>query len=271
MSSCGFTVIAMLEFFRYDVRKRVRESVTLTLGMVVLTVLDIWVYPSFRDSFDEDELLDAYPQQLLKLFDIETMSSLEGFLSFELYAFGWVILLGLYFAYSAAGIIATDLDRGRLDSLLAMPVSRPRLLVERFGALALPILTVNLVTAPVVLVGGELVGESLSVADVFAVHLLSVPYLFACAGIGILCSVVFDRASIAQRVALGVTFALFMGESLLAETEYEPLGAIAPMRYFDQTETLLASSYDILGAGVLVGMTIGLVVLAQAVFVRRDI
>jgi len=261
----------MFEFLVYDARKRVRGSVYLSLGMAVLAAMVIWVYPSFSSSFEEDELLDAYPPQLIELFDVETMSSLEGFLAFELYVFGWVILLGLYLAYSAASVIAEDVDRGRLDTQLAMPVSRRRLLTERFVALGVPILTVNVVVPPVVLGGAVLIGESLSTVDVLALHLLSIPYLFACAGIGICCSVVFDRGGVAQRVALAGTFALFLIESMLEGTPYEILGAATPMRYFDPNEVLLEGTVDPVGVAVLVAMTLGLLVASQAWFVRKDV
>ncbi|RQG89724.1 ABC transporter permease subunit [Natrarchaeobius chitinivorans] len=261
----------MLEFFRYDARKRVKGSLYLSIGMALLAAVVIWVFPSFRDTFEEDELLEAYPEAMLQLFDVQTMATLEGFLAFELYVFGWTILLGLYVAYSAAGVIADDIDRGRMDTLLAMPVSRGRLLAEKFAALCVPIVTVNVLVLPVVLGGSHLIDESLPVADVVAVHALSIPYLFACGGIGILCSVVFDRSAIAQRVALGGTFGLFLLESLLENTDYEAIGAVAPMRYFDPNEILLEGSYDLVGAGGLVAMTVGLVLISQIWFTRTDL
>ena len=261
----------MFEITRYEGRNRLKGSVYLSIGMALLAALVIWVYPSFSDALGGDDLLEAYPQEMLQLFRIETMASLEGFLAFELYTFGWIILLGLYVAYSAAGVIADDVDRGRMDTLLAMPISRARLVAEKFAALSVPILVVNLLTPPAILLGARLIDEPLSVADVLAAHLLSVPYLFACAGIGLLCSVVFDRVGIAQRVALGVTFALFLVESLLVGTDYEELGAIAPMRYYDPNEILLEGSYDLVGVAVLVAMTVVLVGVSQLVFRRSDL
>lgn len=261
----------MLEFLRYDGRKRIKGSVYLSAGLAILAAIVIWVYPSFSDSFDEDELLEAYPPQLIQLFDIETMASIEGFLAFELYVFGWVILLGLYLAYSAAGIIADDIDRGRMDTLLAMPVTRRRLLAEKFASLAVPIVLVNVLVPPVVLASVELIGESMSIADLAAIHLLSIPYLFACAGIGLLCSVAFDRTGIAQRIALGGTFALFLLESLLSGTDYEAVGAVAPMRYFDPNGILLESSYDLAGTATLILMTLILVGISAVWFTRKDV
>lgn len=263
--------VLMTEFLRYDGRKRLKGSLYLGAGMGLLATMIIWVFPSFSEAFEGDELLEAYPDQLLQLLDVRTMGTLEGFLAFELYVFGWIILLGLYFAYSAASIIAEDVERGRMDSQLALPISRRRLLAERFGSLAVPITVVNLVVYPVVVVGGWLIDEPISALDVAVVHLFSVPYLFACASIGIFCSVAFDRASVAQRVALGATFFLFLFESLVDGTDYEILGAISPMRYFEPNEILLDSSYDVLGIGVLLGMTAVFVLLSQFIFTRKDV
>lgn len=261
----------MFEFLRYDGRKRIKGSAYLSIGMAILAAFAVWAFPSFSEAMDMDRLLEAYPEPMIQAFNIRTMASLEGFLAVELYMFGWVILLGLYLAYSAANLVADDVEHGRMDTFLAMPVSRPRLVAEKFAALGVTILVVNVVTPIVVIVGAGLIDEPIAVVDVLALHVLSIPYLFACAGIGLLASVVFDRASIAQRVALGVTFGLYLIESLLGGTDYEYVGWIAPMRYFDPNEILLEGTYDLVDTGVLILMTLALVVASQIWFTRRDV
>ncbi|AGB17478.1 hypothetical protein Halru_2908 [Halovivax ruber XH-70] len=260
-----------MELATYYGRNRVRGSVYLALAMSLLAAMVIWVYPSFADAFGEDELLEAYPPQVLQVFDIETMGSIEGFLSFELYTFGWVILLGLYLAYLAAGTIADDIDRERTDILLTLPISRASVVAQTFAALAVPIVAVNVITPIVVYVSTRLVDHPIGAADLAAVHALSIPYLFACAAIGLLASVVADRAAIAQRVALGAIFGLYMLESLLEGTDYEAVGAISPTRYFDPNAILLDAEYDLVGAGILVAGTLVLVVVSQLWFRRRDV
>ncbi|MDQ2051229.1 ABC transporter permease subunit [Natronolimnohabitans sp. A-GB9] len=263
----------MLEIFQYESRNRVRGSVYLSIAMSLLAALVIWIYPSFSESFDDvdEQLLQAYPEEVIRLFDVQTMATLEGFLAFELYVFGWVILLGLYVAYLGGGVIADDVERGRMDILLSLPISRARTVAEKYASLAVPIVVVNVVTPIVVYVSAELVGEPISATDLVAVHALSIPYLFVCAGIGLVASVVVDRTGIAQRIALGITFGLFMLESLLEGTDYEAVGVISPTRYFDPNEILLESTYDLIGAAVLIGMTLVLVVASQLWFTRRDI
>lgn len=261
----------MFELTAYDGRRRIRGSLYLSIGLSLLAAMVVWVYPSFEAEIDLEGLLAAYPEPILQVMGVQTMTSLAGFLSFELYTFGWIIMLGLYLAYSTAGTIADDVDRGRMDVLLAMPISRRRLVAERFGAMTVPIVGANLLPPLVVYVGARLIDHPIPAADVLAVHLFSIPYLFACAGIGLLASVIVDRAAIAQRVALGVTFALFLSESLLSGTDAEAVGAIAPMRYYDPNAVLLEGTYDLLGAGILVAMTAVLLAASQLWFGRRDV
>lgn len=261
----------MFEFTRYDARKRVRGSIYLSVTLLLFAAFAVWAFPSYSTAIDMERLQEAFPEPLIQFFSIQSMTSLEGFLAVELYMFGWVILLGLYLAYSAASLIADDIDRGRLDTILAMPISRERLVAERFLGLGVPILLVNVITQVVVLGGAILIGEPLPIDDVVVLHVLSIPYLLACASIGLVASVVFDRAGIAQRVALGVTFGLYLLNSLLEGTSLSVLGALAPMRYFSPNQVLLAGTYDVQGAVILLGLTVGLVAASQRWFAHRDL
>ena len=261
----------MLEFARYEGSNRIRGSLYLSIAMSALAALVIWIYPSYSEAFDEDQLLETMPESMLRLFDIRTMATLEGFLAFELYVFGWIIMLGLYLAYLGAGTVADDVERGRMDITLSLPVSRARLVTEKFAALAVPIVLVNVVTPLVVYVSAVAIDEPIAAADLAAVHLLSIPYLFACAGIGLAASVAVDRTGIAQRIALGVTFGLFLVESLVTDTDYEDLGLVGPSRHYDPNEILLDGTYGLVSMAVLVAMALALLVGSVLWFRRRDV
>lgn len=261
----------MLEFFQYGARHRMRGSVYISIGISVLAALVIWVFPSFQQSINLDEMLDAYPQPVLKAFGIETMATLEGFLAVELYAFAWVILLGLYTAYAAAGIVSDAVEHDRMDLWLAMPVRRWRLLVEQFLTMLVPIVVVNAVTPVVVYAGSVLIDEPLAVQDLIMVHALSIPYLLATGAIGLVLGVVFSRSAVAERAALALVFALFLVESLLTDTDYEWVGAVSPTRYYQVNDILIRGEYGYVSAGILLAGTVVLVGLAAVLFGRKDI
>ncbi|MDZ7700952.1 MAG: ABC transporter permease subunit [Halobacteriales archaeon] len=261
----------MLELFRYGARHRLKGSAAIAVGISLMAALVIWVFPSFQQSIDIDGMLQAYPQPVLKAFGIETMATLEGFLAVELYAFVWVILLGLYTAYAAAGLVSDAVEHDRMDLWLALPVRRWRLLLEQFLTLLVPILVVNVVTPVVVYAGSVLIDDPLPVADLAMVHVLSVPYLLATGAIGLVLGVAFTRSAIAERAALALVFALFLVESLLTDTDLEAVGAVSPTRYYDVNAILIRGQYDLVSAGVLLAATVGLVALAAVLFTRKDV
>jgi ABC-2 type transport system permease protein len=158
-----------------------------------------------------------------------------------------------------------------MDMRLSLPVSRRRIVGEKFLSLLVPILVVNLLT-PIVVYGGVLlVGESISATDLVAVHALSIPYLLACTAIGLAISVALDREGRAQRAALGAIFGLFMIESVVTGTDVEPIGAVSPTRYFDASAILIDGTYDLAGAAILLAATVVIVLASQWWFSHRSL
>ena len=261
----------MLELFRYGARHRLRGTLYLTVGVALLVGLVVWIYPSMTAEVDLDSLLGAYPEPVRKAFGVETLASLEGFLAVELYHFAWVLLFGLYFAYAAAGLVADAVEHDRMDLWLALPLRRRRLLVEQYLTLLVPIVVLNVVTPAVVYGASVLIDDPIAVRPLLMVHALSVPYLLCSAAIGLVIGTFVSRGAVAERAALALVFALFLLESLLSGTAYEEAGYLAPTRYYDVNDILVRGQYDYVSAGVLVGATLVLLVVAAAVFSRRDI
>jgi ABC-2 type transport system permease protein len=263
----------MLDLARYEGRHRVRGTVVTTVALGAFALFYVVLFPTFAESFGSelDTLLEAYPDAILKAFGVQSLTTIEGFLASELYTFAWMLLVGLYFAYSAASLIAADVERERMDMLLSLPVSRARVVFEQFLSLFVPLLALTVVVPAVVVAGTNAVGYPVDVANVAAIHLLSVPYLTTAAGIGLVSSVVFDRVSVAQRVAVGLLAGLFFAESLVTDTDLEAVGVVSPSRYVDPNAVLIDGEYALADATVLVVATVALVALAVAVFRRTDI
>ncbi|XVH33522.1 ABC transporter permease subunit (plasmid) [Haloferacaceae archaeon DSL9] len=263
----------MFETTWYEAGRRLRGTTIFTLGISVLAAFYIALFPSFQAAdIDIDEMIEAWPPALREAFGLETLATVEGFLAVELYNFVWLILLGLYFAYSAAGLIADDVEHDRMDLLLSLPVSRFRLLVEKFASLVVPIVTVNAVVGAAVYAGVLAIGESISPTSLAMVHLLSIPYLLACAALGLLLSVLVDRADVAKRVAIALVFVLYLLESIATNADgFEWLQYLSPTHYYSPTPILVHDTYAVADAGLLLAVAIGLVVVSGVVFRRRDI
>jgi len=260
----------MFEVARYEGERRLVLGVTIAAAAGFYGAMFVAMAPSLL-NIDITSLLSAYPEQLTTSFGLEEMDSLAGILAVQLYQLGWLLVLGLYLAYNAASMIAGDVESGRMDTLLAAPVSRGTILTEEFFSLLVPILAVNAITPMVIYVAAGVINEPISTTNLVALHTLAVPYLLFCAAVGLAFSVFLGNESLAQRGAIGVLIVAFLVETVFVGTDFEDLGVFTPMNYFDPTEILAEGSYDIAGAGVLLAAALVLVLVSQLRFREMDI
>lgn len=262
----------MFETTRYQGRQRLRGSLALAALLSVFAVLVISIFPAIAETTaDIDAILEALPESFREGFGAETYTTIEGFVAAELYQFVWILLFGLYMAYVGGGAVAPDVESGRLYLVLAAPISRGRLVVETFLGLLVPVAVLTLVV-PVVVFGASIaIDYPLDPFYLLAVHVLSIPYLLVCAGLGLLLSVVFSRGDVARRGGIAAVFLLFLLDSVTVGTDVDWLGALSPTRYVDPTEILLHETLQVGDAVLLLGIAGGLVLASVVAFDRRDV
>lgn len=260
----------MFETTRFEAERRLTGSAVVALGLSAFAVLMILLAPSVLGEFDVAALTETFPPELVAAMQLDVIATIEGFVALELYWFGWLLVLGTYVTYSAASTVAGDIDDGTMDTVLAAPVSRWQILVEKFLSLLTPILVVNVVVFVVVYTGTQLVGEPIAAVDLVAVHAFSVPYLLFWGSYGVFVSVVAPGRSVAEGIAAGTLVATFLVETIADGTDVEWLGVLSPTRYYDPVTILTAGEYDYWGAGVLLVATVGLLLAGGVSFARRD-
>lgn len=262
----------MLELTRYETRRRARETLALTALLGLFALMIVGFYPSIEASgVDFEAYAESLPPAVQAAFNVKALTTVAGFLAVEFYQFAWMLLFGLYVAYAAGGAIAGEIESRRVELTLAAPVSRRRVVAEKYLAVLAPVLALNLLTPAVVGIGLAVIGESVPLADLLAVHALSVPYLAVCGGVGLLLSTALDRADPARRGAIAAVFMLFLVDSVTAGTDYAWIGALSPTRYYDPTAILVDSTYDLGGALLLIAGALLLVGASAALFARRDV
>ncbi len=260
----------MTAVLRNESERLLRGSLVLTGLLVVLTAFFFVVFPSIQD---EAALFEAvYPEYVLELLGIEELHTIEGFVSGYIFPFVWVLLAGIYFAYVSAGLIVRDIRTRRIDLTLASPVSRESVILQKVAALWVPLTALNIGLFVVILVCATLLEESVELGALIMVHLLGIPYLLVCSGLGLVFSVLCDRVETAQGVALVVVFVLWLVDGLsYMNPDFEWLGDVTPSRYYDPAAILVHHEYAFVDAGLLLATFVVLVGLAVFVFIRRDI
>ena len=261
----------MFETTRFESERLLTASGVIGVSLAAFGGMMTLIAPGVIGDVDIAALLDQFPAAMVEGMGLGHMATIEGFIAIELYEYVWLLGLGAYIAYTAAGSIAGDIETGRMDTLLAAPISRPRLLIETYLALLTPIIIVNAVVFAGVAVASRVAGAPLPLADLAAVHVLSVPYLLACGAVGMLASVAAPRRRIAEGVAAGTIIGTFLFETLVLNTDLEWLGGIAPMRYYDPLTILTAGEFDLAGAAILLAAAVVLLAGSARLFAEGDI
>ncbi|AXR79731.1 ABC transporter permease [Natrarchaeobaculum sulfurireducens] len=260
----------MTAILRLESRKRLRGSLLLVAVFAVLSALYFSMFPGIQAEMDALEA--AFPEYMFDMFGIEELHTIEGFIAAEIYSFFWSLLVAIYFAYVGAGLIASDVQDRRMDLTLSNPVSRESIVLQKIAALWVPLVALNVGVPIIVYVGALTIGESFNPVALAMVHLLSIPYLLVCAGIGLVLSVVVDHARRARATALTLVFVCWLVDGVSrVDPEYEWIGAFTPSRYWEETDVLVHEEYAFADAALLSVVFFLLVGLAVVVFVRRDI
>lgn len=264
-----------LDILRYEGGHRIKSAIGLSAAFALMALAFVAFTPLITTdvaaSAQFEQVMTDLPQPFIEAFGLESLSSLEGLLAGEFYTLFWAVFFGLYLAYTAAGSIRGDIDTDRMDVLLANPVSRGSVLVEKFLSLLVPILVASVVTPAVIYAGTLFIDASIAVEELLMVHVLSIPYLLCCGAIGLVLSVLLDSKDTAQNAAIGLLFSLYLLESFIVATDFGWVANIAPMNYFDANEILVEGSYDFVSAGILLAVTIVLIAVSQVRFARMDI
>ncbi len=259
------------DVLRFEAARRVRVTAIIAVYLAVFGGFYVWLGPQLIFGTQMQEILETLPPAMKALLGFESLGSLEGLLASEFYTFGWIVGLGGYVAYSAAGSVAGDVQTDRMDTLLAAPIARDSVLLGKYLALLGPIVGVNVLVPATLYAASVVVGEPLAWADLAVVHVLSVPYLLVWGAVGLLVGVLVPRARVAGRLALGLVFGAWVVESFLVTTDYARAGAVSPTRYFDPPAVLVHGTYDLTGAGLLLASAAALVAASLLWFRRRDV
>jgi ABC-2 type transport system permease protein len=156
------------------------------VGSALMAVLLLSVYPSYRDALEDFELPPAF-QALIGDVDI---ASPEGFVSAEF--FSWIpALLVVYAIIQGTGILAAEEGNGTMDLLLAQPVSRMRVFVEKTASILVGTLAIIALTLPGWLLAYPFVDIDIALARLVWPTVGMAPITLAFASLAVLAGTLF--------------------------------------------------------------------------------
>ena len=251
-----------------------RALVAWAVCVALLALVLVSVYPAVRDqAADLTKLLDSYPDAMKAFFGLSGVdySTGAGYLQSEVFGLTGPLLLLVLAVGRGASAIAGEEERGTLDLLLATPVSRTRVVLEKAAAGALQVAAIGAVLWLALAGGATAFGLGIGLWRLAAAVLLTV-----------LVAEVFGAVALAvgartghRGLAIGVATALAIGTYVLDSLAQivgalEPWRWLSPFAYYREAHPL-SGGLTVREPAVLVLLAVAGLVVAVTSFRRRDV
>ena len=214
-----------------------------SLGLVGMVVLQISVYPTVRDDSGFADLTKNYPQVLKELFGFGgaefDYTSSAGYLGIELFSLMVPLLLIIAAVATGARAIAGEEERGTLDLLLSLPVTRRRVAAEKLAALAIEVIALGLVLLVALWIGVRAVNMTVSAGHLAAAVAGAVLLAIGFGAIAVFAGAATGSRAVSIGVASALAVAAYLINSLAAlVSALEPLQRLTPFYHYTSPDPL---------------------------------
>jgi ABC-2 type transport system permease protein len=258
--------------FAKTMRDQRRGLIGWSIGIVGLVLTYVAVWPSIRDSAAQmNEYIRSLPEVMRELFVQGDYSTPIGYVSSEIFGQLGMLLLVIAGIGLGARAIAAEEEGGTLDVLVASPITRRSILLEKAGAIAVQLTAFGVVLAISIPVFGALVDLGVPADGLISATIGLVLLGLAFGSIALLIGAWTGR----RGVAIGLTTALAVGAFVIdglskVVDELEPARFASPFFYYSSNEPL-RNGLDPVHTLVLAGIGVVAIAIAVLVFERRDL
>ena len=233
----------------------------------------VGLYPSIGGFEDLDQLLDQLPPAIREFFASSSLdiSSPEGFLNLEFFSFVGPLLILAFTVVVGGSATAGELERGTLDLLLANPIPRWRIVVDKGAALLVGAVVIGLAMWIGAAAGAAVAGVDLDLGSVGQALVSTLLLGLALGAFALAAGSLTGQRWLSAGLALAVGIAGFFLNGLGALVDWlEPFRPLSPFYHYIANDPL-RNGLDPGSATVLVGWVVVGFLVAVVAFERRDL
>jgi ABC-2 type transport system permease protein len=257
-----------------SLRDRHRSLIGWALGIGAYVALIVATWASIRGSSEISSAIEDYPDVMKEFFggaEAFDYTKPGGFLNTQLFSLLLPLLLGAFAIGYGAGTLAGERQSGQLDLLLALPMTRARIVRQKAAALTAGVTGMTTLSAAVIVGVGALI--DLDVGTRFVVA--------ACVGSGLvalvhgLLALAVGAATTSRGVAIGASSAALLGGYLIQALSglvdaFKPLRPLSAFHHANGSIPI-NTGFPIWRHLVLVAVCAVLAGVSIRIFMRRDL
>jgi ABC-2 type transport system permease protein len=251
-------------------KDKARGNVLAILLILVFVTYMVMMFPEVQKITGIDEILQspAFQAMLGKNVDF---TSFDGFMSMEAFGLTGLVICG-YVGFLTASFLAGEIEMKTIDLLLAQPVTRVRLVIDRYGALIPFIVLMVLAMLAGVFIGTKYMSIDASYQwFAYALALMGL-FMLAFGAISLFISAVLSDGRTAAIVSLGLLIVMYFMETIGQSVEkLELIRSLSLFHYARYSDILVLHDLSFGNLAVMLAVAILFLGLAVIAFRRRDI
>ncbi|NNC76173.1 MAG: ABC transporter permease subunit [Acidimicrobiia bacterium] len=248
------------------------QGILIVVAYVMFLMMGLMI--GFMYQFIDDALVrlaDSFPEEVMALFGGGDMSRPEGFYQIETYGLMTPIAFMVVTVLIGAKALAGEEADRTMGLLLANPIKRRTVVLEKTAAMAIHAFVVAFALWAGV-VGGSLVGGlDMSIGNIAAATGLGMLLGLVFGALALALSAAFGRTRLAVYGSIGLALACYIANGFLPFSEgLEGIAKWQPFHYYLSSDPLINGMNWAHGA-VLLSLFVVLVWAAVVLFDRRDL
>lgn len=185
-------------------------------GLFAYAWMIIAMFPTMKTA-DLASVYGQFPEDFLKFFGasgIESMGTIEGFLSLEFLSFFFILIIAFYVGSSAGSTIAGAIEKRTMDFQLSQPISRTQLLIAETIVGLFNTALLVFATAGSIYLLAKAYDVSMSTNGIFTFAAVAAIFLWAFYGIAVLVSSILRSKITVAASTVSIIMGLYIFNAL---------------------------------------------------------
>ncbi|MBC7868596.1 ABC transporter permease subunit [Candidatus Saccharibacteria bacterium] len=243
-----------------------------SLGLAFIGFLMTIFYPAFHQDNGLDQLVKSLPPAFQGLVgNLDNLKALPTYLGSQLFDIRIPIFISILTIILSVGLTVGEEEKGQLRTLLALPLSRTRILLSKWTVIVFICFAVTLATLLGIELGTLMIGESLD--WLVLVRLGGMMWLLAVTIATMIFSIGLATGKKGMTTGLGVlvTIGSFLLTTFAAAVEWlRPYENVSLLHYFPAPD-IAKGTIDLNDVVVYASLIVIFLLVAIAIFRRRDV
>lgn len=229
-----------------------------SLGFLLLSLLMVLFYPAMNQADIMTALSKDTPEAFKGLIgNVADMSQFSTYLASQLFDIRGSIFGGVLAVVLGLGLTIGDEDKGYMRTLLALPLSRTKVLFQKWLAMLAIMAVITLVTLLTIAVTAGLINESVGWGWLLRLGLMYWLVLVACSSLVFAAGIATGRRSVAMTLGIVVVAGSFLLSTFSTSVDWlEPYELLSIYHYFPAADTVKSgvklSNVAVLGSTALI-------------------